>query len=52
MVRLEEKATQLKAMMAYMRAKLAWIEGDGAGMEPAFSDYEPSSRATKRRQVA
>lgn len=52
MARLEEKATQLKAMMAYMRAKLAWIEGDGAGTEPAFSDYEPGSRATKRRQAA
>ena len=44
MARLQEKSAQLDAMMAYMRAKLAWIENGGNGAEPAFSDFQPDSQ--------
>ena len=45
MARLEQKSAQLDAMMAYMRAKLAWIESGSKGAEPAFSDYQSDARA-------
>ena len=52
MARLEEKSAQLGAVMAYMRAKLGWIEGGGKGAEPALSDYELGARPTKPKQAA
>ena len=48
MERLEEKAAQLDAVMAYMRAKLDWIERGSKSTEPAFSDYLAKA-ATARR---
>ncbi len=38
--RLEEKEAQLSEMIAYTRAKLAWLDGGGVGPEPRFRDYE------------
>ena len=46
LVRLEEKATHLKGMMSYIRAKLAWLESGGKGGEPSFADY--AGRVAKR----
>jgi len=43
--RLSEKAAHVDAMMRYIGAKLAWLEGGGKGAEPNFTDYERSSRA-------
>ncbi len=37
--RLEEKAEQLNAMSAYLRAKVAWLERDDPGPEPSFTDF-------------
>jgi MerR family transcriptional regulator, copper efflux regulator len=44
LVRLEEKAAHLHAMIGYIRAKLAWIEGGEAGPEPNFNDYAERAR--------
>lgn len=38
LARLAEKAAQLDGMMAYMRAKIAWLESGCAGPEPALGD--------------
>src|SRR5277367_6224144 len=42
--RLEEKAAHISAMIAYIQAKVAWMEGGGKGPEPNFTDYEKASR--------
>jgi len=42
--RLAEKAAHVEAMMRYIRAKLAWLEAGGKGLEPNFTDYERPSR--------
>lgn len=40
LVRLEQKAAHVGAMISYIRAKLAWLETGGKGPEPNFTDYE------------
>ena len=45
--RLEEKAAHVNAMMGYIRAKLAWLDGGSKGPEPNFTDYEQTSRRMK-----
>jgi MerR family transcriptional regulator, copper efflux regulator len=55
--RLEEKAAHLNGMMAYLRAKLVWLDGGGKGREPSFADYVDgregqSGRATTGRRRA
>jgi len=45
LVRLEEKAAQVNAMMRYIRAKLAWLEAGSKGPELNFTDYENRSLA-------
>jgi MerR family copper efflux transcriptional regulator len=40
LVRLEEKAAQIGAMVTYTRAKMAWLEGGQRGAEPVFGEYE------------
>jgi DNA-binding transcriptional MerR regulator len=40
LVRLEEKAEQLGAMVGYVRAKIAWLEGGERGPEPGFGEFE------------
>ncbi len=37
--KLEEKAEQIAGMIAYVRAKVGWLEAGGAGAEPTFGDY-------------
>jgi DNA-binding transcriptional MerR regulator len=44
LLRLAEKAAHVDAMMRYIRAKLAWLETGGKGLEPNFTDYERASR--------
>ena len=44
LVRLEEKAAHLQAMIGYIRAKLVWIEGGEVGPEPNFNDYAERTR--------
>jgi MerR family transcriptional regulator, copper efflux regulator len=53
MVRLEEKAAHVAAMISYIRAKLAWYEAGGKGPEPNFTDYErrPGAGARKPRPL-
>ncbi|WCM25180.1 MerR family transcriptional regulator [Sphingomonas sp. QA11] len=43
LVRLEEKAGQLGAMVDYTRAKVAWLEGGQRGPEPVFGAFEACS---------
>lgn len=52
--RLEEKAGQLEAMLGYVRAKIAWLEGGEQGPEPAFDAFEecPAPTATRLRAHA
>jgi MerR family transcriptional regulator, copper efflux regulator len=38
--RLEEKATHVKAMISYIKAKSRWMESGGKAFEPNFADYE------------
>jgi MerR family transcriptional regulator, copper efflux regulator len=45
LTRLEEKAAHVDAMMRYIKAKLAWVDGGGKGPEPNFTDYEGSVHA-------
>jgi MerR family transcriptional regulator, copper efflux regulator len=40
LLRLEQKAAHVDAMMSYIHAKLAWLEGGSKGPEPNFTDYE------------
>jgi len=40
LARLEEKATQLGAMIDYTRAKVAWLENNQKGAEPLLGDYD------------
>jgi len=40
LARLEEKADQLNAMVGYVRAKIAWLEGGERGPEPGFGEFE------------
>jgi MerR family copper efflux transcriptional regulator len=40
LARLEEKAGQLNEMLAYTRAKIAWLDTGGVGPEPKFRAYE------------
>jgi MerR family copper efflux transcriptional regulator len=51
LVRLEEKAAQVNAMAAYVRAKLAWIEAGGKGAPPNFADYEAAGPGRDRSAV-
>ena len=44
LVRLAEKAAHIEAMMSYIRAKVAWVEGGENGPEPNFTDYEKRAR--------
>jgi DNA-binding transcriptional MerR regulator len=41
LLRLQEKAAQLNVMVAYVRAKLAWMEDGGEGPEPKFCNGSP-----------
>jgi DNA-binding transcriptional MerR regulator len=59
--KLEEKAGQIAGMIAYVRAKVAWLEAGGEGAEPTFGDYacaltphaaSPPSVKTNRRSPA
>lgn len=43
LVRLEEKAAHVDAMILYIRAKLAWLDAGSKGPEPNFTDYENGS---------
>jgi MerR family copper efflux transcriptional regulator len=45
LVRLEEKAAHVNAMIRYIRAKLAWLDAGSKGPEPNFTDYENGSHA-------
>jgi MerR family copper efflux transcriptional regulator len=49
LVRLEEKAAHVNAMIHYIRAKLAWLDAGSKGPEPNFTDYEgaPGDAARK-----
>jgi MerR family transcriptional regulator, copper efflux regulator len=46
LARLDEKAAQIGAMAAYLRAKVAWLKSDGDEPEPQFSDYAGTSTFT------
>jgi MerR family transcriptional regulator, copper efflux regulator len=48
LVRLEQKAAHIEAMMSYIRAKLGWIQGGEKGPEPNFTDYEDGVRKPGR----
>jgi hypothetical protein len=48
--RLEEKAAHVNAMMGYIRAKLAWLDGGSKGPEPNFTDYEGKARTGARKR--
>ena len=50
--RLEEKAAHVNAMIGYIKAKLAWMEGGSKGPEPNFTDYERASRVVGLRAGA
>ena len=39
LVGLEAKATELEAMISYVRAKIYWLKGDEQGTEPDFKNY-------------
>lgn len=39
LVSLEAKATELEAMISYVRAKIHWLKGDEQGPEPEFKNY-------------
>ncbi len=39
LAKVEEKAGQLQAMAAYLRAKVAWLEQGSEGPEPRFADH-------------
>jgi MerR family transcriptional regulator, copper efflux regulator len=39
LVSLEAKATELEAMISYVRAKIYWLKGDEQGPEPDFKNY-------------
>ena len=47
LVRLEEKAAHVDAMILYIRAKLAWLDAGSKGPEPNFTDYENGSHAAE-----
>lgn len=53
LVRLEEKADQLGAMVGYVRAKIAWLEGGERGPEPGFGEFEecPAPVAAQRARA-
>lgn len=36
---LQDRASQLARMIAYMRAKIAWLEGGSTGPEPRFAEF-------------
>ena len=52
LARLEEKAAHVNAMIAYIHAKLAWMEVGGKGPEPNFTDYERASRVVRLKPGA
>jgi MerR family transcriptional regulator, copper efflux regulator len=39
LVSLEAKATELKVMISYVRAKIDWLQGDQQALEPDFENY-------------
>jgi hypothetical protein len=39
LVSLEAKATELEAMISYVRAKIDWLKGGQQGPEPDFNNY-------------
>ena len=39
LARLEAKATELKTMISYVRAKIDWLTGSQRGPEPDFGSY-------------
>jgi MerR family transcriptional regulator, copper efflux regulator len=49
LVRLEEKAAHVNAMVSYIRAKLAWLDAGSKGPEPNFTDYENGAHAVGRK---
>jgi MerR family copper efflux transcriptional regulator len=52
LARLEEKADQLNAMVSYVRAKIAWLEGGECGPEPGFGEFEcPAPIATQKART-
>lgn len=52
LARLEEKATHVKAMIAYIRTKLAWLDAGSKGPEPNFTDYEKRAGGAGRKRGA
>ena len=52
LVRLEEKSAHINAMMSYIRAKVAWVEGGEKGPEPNFTDYAEKARKPPRLRRA
>jgi MerR family copper efflux transcriptional regulator len=49
LTRLEEKAAHVDAMIRYIQAKLAWVDGGSKGPEPNFTDYESTPRPAERK---
>ena len=41
LVRLERKRAELDAMLSYVRAKIAWMDGGNRGPEPEFGEIGP-----------
>jgi DNA-binding transcriptional MerR regulator len=41
LARLEQKSSELNAMLGYIRAKLDWIDGGQMGDEPSFGRHAP-----------
>lgn len=52
LTRLEEKAAHVNAMIAYIRAKLAWLDAGSKGPEPNFTDYEKQAGTAARKRDA
>ena len=52
LTRLEEKAAHVNAMIAYIRAKLAWLDAGSKGPEPNFTDYESEAGEAGRKRAA
>ena len=47
-VKLQEKSDQLLGVIAYMKAKVDWIDAGSVKPEPRFGDYEKNITVSKR----
>jgi hypothetical protein len=47
--KLQEKADQLAGMIAYMQAKIAWLEKGSRGPQPQFEVSSPRAKRPKGR---